>query len=231
MSEPVVKNATSTERVSASNQNKETPKPLEANVISTERVSAPNQNEETNTPVVADESISAPVAPPASPTQPTEKKAPLYNLAPKGIRIIAIGERMQEQITRAGIEGLAGENFRIDLFNKEAAETSSSTQQRIIVEFDLNNVPASYHGARDLFLVLTDRGGEVVTTPQSTIANVPFNGSTVSLKTTAKSRAEFGNAQQLRIQQNLSGKLAKGRYRAQVYCDLAVLGMTDFEVL
>ncbi|MFK8164298.1 MAG: hypothetical protein AB8H12_17770 [Lewinella sp.] len=231
MSEPAVKNVTSTERVSASNQNNEGLQPVKADIVSTEPGLALDQKKESAPIAAVDKSLSAPVVSSAPPTQPVKKTAPLYNLAPKGIRIISIGERMQEQITRAGIEGLAGENFRIKLFIKEASGTSSSKMQRIVVEFDLKNVPESYHGARDLFLVLTNRGGEVVITPQSTTANVPFNGSTVSLKTTAKSRADFVNTQHLSIEQNLSSKLAKGRYRAQIYCDLAVLGMIDFEVL
>lgn len=140
-----------------------------------------------------------------------------------------VGPLMKEQLDKVGVAGLRGEDFRVRLFQAEKKD-SLSPRQQLSVDFNLNQVPKDYRGKRSLYLVVTNQRGEALTDGDTLLATVPVAGRPVNLATVAQSSANLVRSQQLRIGKVLSQELIPGRYRAQVYSDLSLLGMADFVV-
>jgi len=157
------------------------------------------------------------------------KTAPKVSMTPEPVKTIKVNARMQEQLDRVAVEGLRGKNFRVNILREEGPEANSD-KRRLVVDFDLNRIPAKFQGDRRLYLVITDRRGETITSGAPVRAAVPFGGVTIDLTAMAEQQTSFGSTQHVSMIKEMNGTLSKGQYRAQVYSDVALLGMTDFLV-
>lgn len=162
--------------------------------------------------------------------EPTAEDA--VTLVPDDVRTVNVNQRMKEQLNSLTLKDLRAGTFTVNMLQEMRGDSVKigSAARKMKVSFDVNNVPANYQGERSLYLVITNRRGEPITGENPVKAKVPFSGMEVELMAMAARKMSFGETQQITMEQELKRKLPAGQYRAQVFSDLALLGMTDFVV-
>lgn len=161
-----------------------------------------------------------------------EPVAEMVTLVPDDVRTINVNQRMKEQLNNLALKDLRAGAFAVRMLQEMSGDSVKigSDARKMQVSFDVNNVPANYQGERSLYLVVTNRRGEPVTGENPVKAQVPFSGTKVELMAMAARKMSLGETQHVTMEQELKRKLPAGQYRAQVFSDLALLGITDFVV-
>lgn len=183
---------------------------------------------------------SAPAAAPKKQSKPgsvVANRAPRaaaesITLVPDDVRTVNVNQRMDEQVNKLALKDLSARSFTVNMLQEMRGDSvkTGSGARKMKIGFDVNNVPANYQGERSLYLVVTNRRGEPVTGENPVKASVPFSGMEVELMAMAARKMSLGPAQHVVMEQDLKRALPAGQYRAQVFSDLALLGMTDFVV-
>jgi len=162
----------------------------------------------------------------------SEPAAEVVTMVPDDVRTVNVNQRMKEQVNNLALKDLRAGSFTVNMLQEMRGDTVKigSPARKMQISFDVNNVPANYQGERSIYLVVTNRRGEPVTGENPVKAKVPFSGMEVELMAMAARKMSLTDAQHIVMEQELKRKLPAGQYRAQVFSDLALLGMTDFVI-
>jgi len=163
-----------------------------------------------------------------APTTPPPPKfiADKVRTAPVDARLREMSGLKDESTLRTGKL-----NVRLVQEVPEKTGPSPKNSRRFSVDFPLNNVPSAYQGQQSLYLVLTDHRGDPIAGTSPVSARVPLNGINIELTAIAKKDVRLGPDQHLRIDQKIQEGLPAGKYRVQVFSEMAVIGMADLTVL
>ncbi len=133
-----------------------------------------------------------------------------------------------EQLTLANFKASA---FQVDLERKNTKVTAKGKRiKKIIVSFDLTNVPPEYQGVRPLYLVITDDKATPIKLENPIQATVSVNGQPNDILAAEAKEVNIEENQRISFSHKLSSKLAKGYYRVIVYTDIGLLGASNFRL-
>jgi hypothetical protein len=174
----------------------------------------------------------APTKQPASGAVVVRSTAEVVTMVPDDVRTVSVNQRMDEQVKNLALKDLRANAFSVRILREMGGDSlkTDSQSRKMQISFGVDDVPADYQGERSLYLVVTNRRGEPVTGENPVKAMVPFGGMEVELMAMAARKMSLGTTQRVVMEQELKRALPAGQYRAQVFSDLALLGMTDFVV-
>ncbi|MDX1667003.1 MAG: hypothetical protein R3350_07230 [Saprospiraceae bacterium] len=139
---------------------------------------------------------------------------------------------MEEEVNRLTLANFKASAFQVELERKNDKVTSKARRaRRIIITFDLTNVPEEYQGVRPLYLVINDeKATPIVSTEDAINTEVMINGEVVDLVAAEAKEVDIAENQRLAFTHDLSDKLEPGYYRAAVYTDIGLLGAASFRL-
>ncbi len=133
-----------------------------------------------------------------------------------------------DQLTLANFKATA---FQVEVEQRKPKVTSKSRRaKKILVSFDLTNVPPIYQGVRPLYLVISDDNATPIKVENPIQATVSVNGQTNEILAAEGKEVKIEENQRLSFSHELSTKLAKGYYRVIVYTDIGLLGASNFRL-
>jgi cell division protein FtsB len=134
------------------------------------------------------------------------------------------------------IKKLTYDNFKASAFqvtpevSRGNPTAKSGRAKRVVVSFDVANVPAEFQGVRPLFLVITDEKGTPIPRTDYIQTSVTVNGQRQDLMAVEAREENIGATQRISFTHTLENKLDAGYYRASVYTDLGFLGSSQFRM-
>jgi hypothetical protein len=131
---------------------------------------------------------------------------------------------------------IAPAGFRADNFTVTSADrrdkltTKGKKIDEITVTFDLNNIPAEYHGNREIYLVLTEFNGNPVASVPGKQVNLTFGNDPVQVRAADQEKVNLKARQSVTMTFAPTDNLTPGTYNLMVYADNGYLGSTGFLV-
>jgi len=142
-----------------------------------------------------------------------------------------LNRTMQGDIDNLTLANFKATAFQVDLERKNTKVTAKSKRvKKVLVSFDLTNVPAKYQGVRPLYLVITDDKATPIKLDSPINATVSVNGQVNDIQAAEAKEVKIEDNQRLSFSHELSDKLAKGYYRVIVYTDIGLLGASNFRL-
>lgn len=141
-------------------------------------------------------------------------------------------EQKSSQINNLTYESFKATAFQVSPEVKRGNATSKSGRaRRITASFDLENVPADFHGTRPIYVVITDQSGVPIPRTdyiQTTIR--PWNGEPHDIMAVEAREEELAASQTLTFSHELENKLDAGNYTLSAYTDIGFLGSSTFRL-
>ena len=142
-----------------------------------------------------------------------------------------LNRTMQGDIDNLTLANFKATAFQVELERKNSKVTAKSRRaKKVLVSFDLTNVPAKYQGVRPLYLVITDDKATPIKLDNPIQATVKVNGQDNDIMAAEAKEVNLEANQRLSFSHNLTTKLAKGYYRVIVYTDIGLLGASNFRM-
>jgi flagellar basal body-associated protein FliL len=142
-----------------------------------------------------------------------------------------LNRTMQGDIDNLTLANFKATAFQVELERKNTKVTAKSRKvKKILVSFDLTNVPAKYQGVRPLYLVITDDKATPIKLENPINATVSVNGQVNEILAAEAKEVKIEENQRLSFSHEMSNKLAKGYYRVIVYTDIGLLGASNFRL-
>ncbi len=133
-----------------------------------------------------------------------------------------------DQLTLANFKATA---FQVEVEQRKPKVTAKSKRaKKILVSFDLTNVPQIYQGVRPVYLVITDDKATPIKLENPIHATVTVNGQTNEILAAEGKEVKIEENQRLSFSHDLENRLAKGFYRVIVYTDIGLLGASNFRL-
>lgn len=147
-------------------------------------------------------------------------------------QLTQIKESMESEIKDLTLKNFRATAFQVDLLRKNGSKvtTKGSRVKKVIVSFDLTNVPDEYQGVRPLYLVITDQAGTPIGGTNAIPVKAVVNGATTDLSPVQTKEVNIEENQRLNLVYEVDDKLESGYYRAQVYTDIGLLGASSFQL-
>ena len=138
---------------------------------------------------------------------------------------------MQGEIKKLSYENFKATAFQISPEVKRGNATAKSSRaRRIVVDFDIANVPQEFRGVRPLFIVITDETGTPIPRTDYITTTVQLNGKPHNIMPVETREENIGESQRLSFTHVLEDKLDAGYYRLAVYTDIGLLGASTFRL-
>jgi cell division protein FtsB len=142
-----------------------------------------------------------------------------------------LNDAMQGEVQRLTLANFKATAFDVQLQQRnEKVTTRSGRARRIVVNFDLANVPEKYQGVRPVYLVITDENGNAINPTGATKATATVNGQSMDLLAQEMKEVNIEESQRLSFSHDLEDKLADGYYRVSVFTDIGLLGASNFRM-
>lgn len=142
-----------------------------------------------------------------------------------------LNKTIQEELKQLTHATFKASGFRVEVEKRKPKATSKSKRaRRILVSFDLVNVPEEFQGVRPVYLVVTDDKGTPIKIANPITAQVEVNGQAMSLQAVSTREENIGASQRLSFNHDLEEKLRSGYYRVAVYTDVGLLGASSFRL-
>ena len=142
-----------------------------------------------------------------------------------------MNESMQGEVERLTLANFKATAFNVELQQRnEQVTTRSGRARRIVVNFDLANVPEKYQGTRPVYLVITDENGNAINPTAATKATATVNGQSMDLLAQVVKDVNIEESQRLSFAHDLEDKLSDGYYRVSVFTDIGLLGASNFRL-
>lgn len=142
-----------------------------------------------------------------------------------------LNRSMEEELKRLTLSNFKASAFQVEIERRKPKVTSKSKlARRILVTFDLTNVPAEYHGVRPVYMAITDRNGNPINTENPVQATIAVNGQTMELIAVKSQNVNVGESQRLKFKHDLNPRLKEGYYRVSAYTDIGLLGSSTFRL-
>ena len=142
-----------------------------------------------------------------------------------------LNKTIQDELKRLAHATFKASGFRVEVEKRKPKATSKSKRaRRILVSFDLVNVPEEFQGVRPVYLVVTDDKGTPIKIANPITAQIEVNGQAMSLQAVSSREENIGTSQRLSFNHDLEEKLRSGYYRVAVYTDVGLLGASSFRL-
>lgn len=142
-----------------------------------------------------------------------------------------ITETMQGEIKQLSYENFKATAFQISPEVKRGNPTAKSSRaRRIVIDFDVANVPQEFRGVRPVFVVITDETGTPIPRTDYITTTVQLNGKPHNIMPVETREENIGESQRLSFTHTLEDKLDAGYYRLAVYTDIGLLGASTFRL-
>lgn len=141
-----------------------------------------------------------------------------------------LNQTIQGELRRLTLANFKATAFQVEVEARRPVATSKSGRaRRILVTFDLADVPEAYRGIRPLYLVVTNDQG--VPIPGSDIqAKSNVNGQMMDLLAVRAKDVNITASQRLSFTHDLEDRLRTGFYRVSVFTDIGLLGAASFRL-
>ncbi|RMG84536.1 MAG: hypothetical protein D6714_07735 [Bacteroidetes bacterium] len=142
-----------------------------------------------------------------------------------------LNKTIQDELKRLTHATFKASGFRVEVEKRKPKATAKSRQaRRILVSFDLVNVPEEFRGVRPVYLVITDDKGTPIRVSNPINAQVDVNGQVMDIQAVSSREENIGENQRLSFRHDLENKLRQGYYRVAVYTDVGLLGASSFRL-
>ncbi|MEZ4984746.1 MAG: hypothetical protein R2795_06880 [Saprospiraceae bacterium] len=155
---------------------------------------------------------------------------------------LASSRQQNEQLTNLAtsmegeIKKLTYDNFKASGFqvtpevNRGNPTSKSGRARRVVVSFDVANVPAEFQGVRPLYLTITDDKGTPIPRTKYINTSIVVNGQRQDIMAVEAREENLGADQRITFTHELENKLDEGYYRAAIYTDIGFLGSAQFRM-
>jgi peptidoglycan hydrolase CwlO-like protein len=141
-----------------------------------------------------------------------------------------LNETIQDELLRMTVPSFQATAFQVEVEQRRPVATAKSMRaRRILVTFDLANVPDKYRGLRPLYLVITNEQGIPISTRGIPVKSV-VNGQVVELIAARARDVNITASQRLSFTHDLEDRLRPGFYRVSVFTDIGLLGAASFRL-
>lgn len=141
-----------------------------------------------------------------------------------------LNQTIQGELKRLTLANFKATAFQVEVEGRRPVVTAKSGRaRRIIVNFDLTEVPQEYQGVRPLYMVITDDKGLPVTGSNIQAKSV-VNGQTVELLAVKARDVNITNNQRLSFSHDVEDRLKAGYYRVSIYTNIGLLGAASFRL-
>ncbi len=142
-----------------------------------------------------------------------------------------LNKTIQEELKRLTLMNFKAGAFRVEVEKRKSRATAKSKQaKRILVSFDLTDVPPKYQGIRPLYMVITDDKGTPIKNSSPIEVQVSVNGQNMDIQAVKSKEINIEANQRLSFSYDLEEKLRTGFYRVAVYTDIGLLGASSFRL-
>jgi SMC interacting uncharacterized protein involved in chromosome segregation len=142
-----------------------------------------------------------------------------------------LNKTIQDELKRLTHATFKASGFRVEVEKRKPKATSKSKRaRRIMVSFDLVNVPDEFQGVRPVYLVITDDKGTPIRIANPINAQVQINGAAMDIQAVSTREENIAENQRLSFNHDLEEKLRSGYYRVAVYTDVGLLGASSFRL-
>lgn len=142
-----------------------------------------------------------------------------------------LNRTMQNEMDKLTLANFKASAFQVEIEQRKSKATAKSKRaKRILVSFDLTNVPQIYQGVRPLYLVITDDKATPIKLENPISATVSVHGQVNEILAAEAKEVRLEENQRLSFTHEISEKLNKGYYRVIVYTDIGLLGASNFRL-
>lgn len=123
-----------------------------------------------------------------------------------------------------------GTAFSTDAEMRNGKVTSKAKRvKKIVVSFDLEDVPEEQLGEKDLYLVIKNSKNKLIKKDGETV-KVRIKGLLQEIRIVQTKKVTLEKKQRVRIKYTLKDRLVEGKYEVSVYAKSGLLGKTSFRV-
>lgn len=142
-----------------------------------------------------------------------------------------LARQLESQIRQTMSAQYKATTFRVEVERKNDKLTVRARRSREIkVSFELNNVPPSYQGDQQLYMVITDGEGIPVPSKNPVFANINTSRGNVEIIAQQTRMQNIGANQRLELSYNVEDRLKSGTYVVAVYSEKGLLGVASFRL-
>lgn len=146
-------------------------------------------------------------------------------------QVSELGRQLETQIRRTLSAQYKATGFRLEMHRRNDKPTLRAKRTRELnVLFDLNQVPPSYQGNQQLYLVITDDKGIPIETKNPIQATIKTEKGSVAIIAQATQQQNVIDNQKVALQYKLEDRLKKGTYIVSVYSEKGLLGVASFRL-
>ena len=147
------------------------------------------------------------------------------------MEVSEIGQQLETQTRKTLSAQYKASAFRIEMERRNDKLTMRAKKARELkVNFDLNNVPASYQGNQQLYLVITNDEGIPITSDNPIEATIKTEKGSVAIIAQATQLQNVIDNQHIALKYKLDDRLKKGTYLVSVYSEKGLLGVASFRL-
>lgn len=156
----------------------------------------------------------------------------LARSAEENQQLNSMNQTIQQEVKRLTLANFKASAFQVDVQQRSGEKVTARSRRarRILVSFDLANVPGEYQGVRPIYLVISDQNGTPITSSNPIKATVSINGQPTDIIAVQGKDVNVADSQRLSFTHDLEDRLPAGFYRASVYTDIGMLGASSFQL-
>lgn len=156
----------------------------------------------------------------------------LARSAEENQQLASLNQSVQQEVKRLTLANFKASAFQVDVQQRSGEKVTARARsaRRIVVSFDLSNVPAEYQGVRPIYLVISDTNGKPIPMENPIKATVSVNGQNTEIIAVQGKDVNVSGDQRLSFTHDLADRLAAGFYRASVFTDIGMLGASSFQL-
>lgn len=141
-----------------------------------------------------------------------------------------LNKTIQDELLRMAVPSFQATAFQVEVEQKRPVATAKSSKaRRILVTFDLANVPEKFRGLRPLYLVITNEQGVPISGSEIPVKSM-VNGQVVELIAARARDVNITASQRMSFAHDLEDRLRAGFYRVSVFTDIGLLGAASFRL-
>jgi hypothetical protein len=147
------------------------------------------------------------------------------------LQVSDLGRQLEAQIRQKLSAQYKATSFRVEMTRRNDKLTVLARRTRELnVSFDLRNVPPTYQGNQQLYLVITDDQGRPIASKNPVQAAIAGEDGAVPIIAQATQLQNIGGNQHIALSYKLEDRLSAGTYLVSVYSDQGLLGVASFRL-
>lgn len=134
-------------------------------------------------------------------------------------------------VTAPPIMELRATSFRVEIGGKKDKVTAKAKKAKSIgVSFDLLNIPDDLQVIQNMYLVIVNDSGQMITCAEPINASVPVNGEDTSIQALIHREVQIDKGQRINFIWELEDKIKAGYYRVEIHSNKGFLGEASFRL-